>query len=71
MSKLNFVHSSDLTSSTLMRFLLSVQVLPRIEEILSSHALLMGTERIFAKHRTVLYLISHEVCNVQCYHITE
>jgi hypothetical protein len=31
MSKLKFVHSSDLTNSTLMRFLLSVQVLPRIE----------------------------------------
>jgi hypothetical protein len=32
MSKLNFVHSSDLTSSTLMQVLLSVQVLPRIEK---------------------------------------
>jgi hypothetical protein len=71
MSKLNFVHSSDLTSSTLMRFLLSVQVLPRIEKILPTYALLMGIERIFAQHRTVLYLISRQVWNVQCCHVTE
>jgi hypothetical protein len=71
MSKLNFVHSSDLTSSTLMRFLLSVQVLPSIEQILSTYALLMGIERIFTQHRTVLYLISHQVCSVQWCHITE
>jgi hypothetical protein len=66
-SKLNYVLSSDLTSFTFMRFLLSVQVLPRIEKILSTYALLMGIERISFQHRTVLYLISHQVC---C-HITE
>jgi hypothetical protein len=71
MSKLNFVHGSDLTSSTLMRFLLSVQVLPRIEKILSTYVLVMGIERIFVQHRTVFYLISHQVCNGQCCHITE
>jgi hypothetical protein len=71
MSKLNFVNSSDLTSSILMRFLLSVQVLPRIEKILSTHTLLMRIERIFAQHRPVLYLISHQFCNEQCCHIAE
>jgi hypothetical protein len=55
MSKLNFVHSYDFTSSILMRFLLSVQVLPRIEEILLTYALLMGIERIFLN--TELYFI--------------
>jgi hypothetical protein len=64
MSKLNSVNSSDLTSSTLMRFLLSIQVQPRIEKILPTYVLLMETGRIFAQHRTVLYSISYQVCNV-------
>jgi hypothetical protein len=65
-SKLNFAHSSDLTSSTLMLFLPLVQLLPRIEKILSTYALLMGTERIFAQHRTVFFLfhIRFAMCNV-------
>jgi hypothetical protein len=70
MSKLNIVHSSDLTSSTLIRLLLSVQVLPGIEEILWTYALLMGIERIFAQHRTVLFFdISGLQC--ECCRITE
>jgi hypothetical protein len=61
MSKLNFVHSFDLTSSTLMPFLLSVQVLSRIEKILSTYALLMGIERLFAQHRTVIMFTMRNV----------